>query len=477
MLDHKKPERCGLTENQLQEKDTQTTNEILEVLDTNWMSSKTKNLPHRFMDSQVASDARNRMENHWLSLDEMDEKLDFLMAGEFDNSTEHPVFADNGAKVDDVKGFTVYTNKEKEQYKSASADFFKPLKEDDSPDVEEFEHRINAIVEKVTDLRAQQVDFVKNGDFSNVLDQPASLDKKKDAARMINPHAIKALALESVVRNAVDEGRIDKSLMKAYCEKKGAAPGDLSDGSIASTFKNMFGDQLKQSMIEKLPGKKEDVEIVRVYGNDRYTEEENKKCAALESKVKRGIAGEIRAQKVWMHPENNISMEPLKKMDNLYDQFRNADSKAHWNSGKYEALRDALKEAHDKYEELSRKGGNLSAKDKADLVDIYDRIVQKSSAYLDKKDNRERKTDLGKERYDIAFAALNASSHGEAKRTAHTHNVKHVSRSARTVSLQELTERTNRTNAEQKAHEKAVKEAAKQRRKNIKPEEKKPELS
>ena len=48
-------------------------------------------------------------------------------------------------------------------------------------------------------------------------------------------------------------------------------------------------------------------------------------------------------------------------------------------------------------------------------MDIYDSIAQKSSAYLDKKDKRERKTDLGKERYDIAFAALNASSHGEAK--------------------------------------------------------------
>ena len=165
--------------------------------------------------------------------------------------------------------------------------------------------------------------------------------------------------------------------------------------------------------------------------------------------------------RVWMLPEKNITIESLEKLSNLNDQLKDADHWYHRDSKAFKQFKAALQEAQEKFDQY--KGRELTDAEKQSLTPLYDKVAKAADDYLTGKEKRTRKTDMGQERYDIAFSALHSTSRGLASETIQRHNMSNEERGSKKISVKDLEKRAGRTSKQQKEYKKAQKEAAKQK--------------
>ena len=93
---------------------------------------------------------------------------------------------------------------------------------------------------------------------------------------------------------------------------------------------------------------------------------------------------------------------------------------ANWN--RFEAALKGLYALAREYEAAGKKTGDLKPSDRKALQERMNRVRAAAEAYLADKGDRPRKSDMGKERYKIALAALSRCQRGTAYRTLQRHN-------------------------------------------------------
>ena len=442
ILDGFKPEDCGLTKAELNAIEQKSIDSLSLKVDRNFYNDDTMDDDPFFLDPQVASDYHERLKPYYLTLETTEEKLDLFEKGAF--STEAvPALFSNTAK-----------NNFKQIVKE---DLFAPTKKDESPDFEEFVKRVDGLAERSAGYNVETGKFVENGDMSGLF-ADNSPENRLYAGLRICPANIKYNALHSALEKAVENNESAAKYMKDYCLKNGMTEEDLKGGSLKSSFIEAFENKVKTLAYSMEDGKKY-YKITKEGGVINLSEEEKKKIDERSEEVKAGMASAIYEQKVWLKPERNVNMVALGNLNNLYDQFDKEDSRFIINSSKYDKLWDALKEAHDKYEALA--GKELSEKDRLECVRIFDRVADASAEYLSDKRMKDGQTERGENRYEIAFSALNVTSHGKAVAILSAHNVRRNLTGSKEISMTDLVERAGRDHSEQKAHEKMIKEGRK----------------
>ena len=431
------------------------------------------------LDPQDDADRNRRMNRHYMALSGLDQKLDFIVNGAFDRYAKKNILDETGKKTGETK-VDSFSKIEKKIFNGAYRDFFKPAMADGTLalDPEEFDSRMEALARKIAKFYKKTGEFIENGDMSALIDPQDDAHKRYFVAYMTNKESIQATYLTRFVHAAADKGNIDKGLMTAYCQKHGVDTARITtDKDLADAFKNVFDKSMNTALNTKdaADAKYGEAALSMLRsGNDlkgdSLSPEEKIKVIERSNDIKAGIASEIKNDKPWLHPENNIDKKSLQRLDNLYDQISNSKRTLHSNSNEFKALRDALKEAHEKFGQLKGEleTRELTDKEKKELVSLYDKVSKTSEAYLKDKKDKKRGSDLGQERYEIAFAALQVTNAGSAKYTADYHNRFREAKGerARKVSLDELMARSNRTHDEQKTHEREKKEAAKNRRRS-----------
>lgn len=466
LLHHVKPQDAGLTNEQLDQIYEENISVLSSQLDRNWMHSATRKNRPAFLDSSISSDANSRMPHHYAALENNDDRIDFLEGTAFADEVTYDIVGEFGINAE-KKHYNLFSETEKQQLPGIKTDFFNPEKPDGTLDKDEFERRMDSLAARIAKHRVEQGKFAKSGDMSAIT-KSDDIETRQYVASLISSDAYRAAALDAMFKKAVADGTIDHSLMVDYCQRKGRLMDSMAEDQIGESFKAAFKKSVKDSAYKSSKEGREYYSLSSVSplaegDKPALSEEETKELAKRTDAAKRSIASNIRRNKVWLSPEDNINMESLKRLDNLYDQFKKEDSIFHWNSTEYEKLRAALKQAHEQYVQASQRGGELTDAEKTKLVPLYDEVSERAYNYLKDKAEKERTYDLGKNRYAIAFSALNVASRGRAKEQLHIHNANRIRHGSKTISVNDLIDRSTRNNTQQKQREKMVKEGSKNR--------------
>ncbi len=395
----------------------------------------------------VSSRYYGRMRNQYISLDNTDDKLNALIDGMVADKLSVETI-DKDGKITGKKPINVYNEYEKEATSRSVDEFFSPLKADGTPDFDEFERRMDAMARKLGKLRIDYIYNTYEGDLKKNID-----DNLRYAGLRTDPNMIKATCVTEYMNQIMDmskaSGRIHRSFANDYAKRKGF--NDIQESFEWETKKAAVGDKpINKSLYATTII---DLDAMPVSTETRI--EVNKK--ELEAKAK--VASEINAKKTWLNPpEENASLEDLRKLSNLYDQVVAADHWYHKDGDEFKKFKASLKDAHDLYQELQGKTEEeLNSIEKGKIAFSKDKVALSSNKYLADKGERGRHSDLGQDRYEIAFSALDVASHGFAKKQAYVQNIKHTRRGTKTISLEEMEARAGRTHQQQKQHEREKK--------------------
>ena len=93
----------------------------------------------------------------------------------------------------------------------------------------------------------------------------------------------------------------------------------------------------------------------------------------------------------------------------------------------------------------------MTPEEKLEMESAFDSISDAALKYIKGKEEKARQTDHGQNRYKIAFAVLGIASKGAFNEKIERHNIKHIFRDSKTLSLEDLMERGTRSVKEQKA--------------------------
>ncbi len=446
LLEGYKPEDCGLETDKLKEMQKKSEAVLNVRLDRNWFKDETMKDDPWFLDPQVSSDHNMRMNSNYFTLETSKEKLDFYERGAFAFEAAPALFSDS-----EKLGFG----------KVISGDFFFPVYRNGIPDPGRFEKRVNALADRIALYKVEEGRFIDNEDLSKYTDKTDAGSRQYAAGKLCSA-AMRGKAIQDHFIRDIEEGNIDRELMTSYCVSKGMLLEGLQGDALLTAFKDAFNERIRETACADLDNERL-YELTQNPVGDKLSEEEKNRIDLEGEKVKANITSDFHNQKVWLRPENNVSLEAMKKLDNLFDQFDKEDSIFHYNSGRYEKLRAALKEAHDKYSELSAKGRKMTEKDKVECVRIFDKINKASTRYLEDKKVKERGSKLGQSRYEICFAALNITNHGSAVAIMQPHNQYRYLAGAKEISLADLEKRAGRNYKAQKQHEKEAKKSGKKR--------------
>ena len=115
------------------------------------------------------------------------------------------------------------------------------------------------------------------------------------------------------------------------------------------------------------------------------------------------------------------------------------------------------------YRKVTKEGRELLPEERAEMESAFDDISDAALKYIDGKEKKERETAHGQSRYEIAFAALGVASRGAALEKIELHNIEHILRESKTLSIDELMARGDRTVKEQKTYEKSSRNKAKKK--------------
>lgn len=415
---------------------------------------------------QADADKNDRLWHHYLALEGAEDKLELILDGAFDKTATGESIEGTDTKRVVRYGIDVFTPSEKKAFMKCSADFFNPYKADGSPDFDEFEKNMDAYAKKMATLRVEQGLFINSTDFSSMDIYQSDVESKREASYDIYPPAIQRKALISLFQDK--NGSIDDRFIYDYCDRKARQFHlDVDD------FSEYEHDALREALEEveereasnihpkwkeafEVAGDNEDDAIVSI-----GSAAEKEKIIPIAGIAKADVAEAVRANKVWLYPEDNISIDALQKLDNLYAQHKDADHWYHRDSKEYRQFKAALKEAHDKYEECKLFGRELTEAEKKELVPLFDKVASSADKYLSGKELKDRKSKLGQERYDIAFSALHVTSHGRAKEKMRDHNFYRALRGSKEISVKDLEDRAGRSSVQKREYKKSAKAASK----------------
>ena len=403
---------------------------------------------------QVESDQNNRLLHHFNSLGTNEERIDFLFAGTFDASVS--LMLPNSDGVFESKKANLFSPQEKNDFRLAVGNFFHPRKFDDSPDFDEFERRMDALAERIAGLHEEQCQYMRDTDISSIYENPLySGEVSKDhIIKQICPASIQRYALTEYLRQEMRN--VSPAFVNDYLQRKHVA------GATGNKLYNAMNEMVKRSV------KNFDPASETLFYSDSYSslsEEEKKRVYLEANQAKNNIAAGYSDLRVWMAPEKNITIESLGKLSNLNAQLKDADHWYHRDSKEFKQFKAALKEAQEKFDQYKNLGRDLTDAEKQDLTPLFDKVAATADKYLEGKETRIRKTDMGQDRYDIAFSALHITSRGIATKAIMHHNRFNERRGSKNISVKELEARAGRTSKQQKDYQKAQKEAAKQKEK------------
>ncbi len=424
---------------------------IAACLDTNWTKDETMNAIPKFMSPMVSNQYFKRMRDQYISMDSTEEKLNAIIDGMIADKL-YVENLDSTGKLTGKTQLNVYNQDEKEATLRSALDFFLPLNADGTPDYDEFEKRMDSMAKMVGELRRNYF----KGTFNDELEKACDNDLKYEGLRT-DPNIIAANCITEYMNQIMDMDREkDQRIPRSFAENYARRKNKLS-------LKEAFEKKVYDAAVS------EDKKLESVYMSGMTNYEELKPSSAdvlknineEERKVKAQLASSIIAKKTWLNPpEDSASIDDLRKLSNLYEQVQAADHWYHIDGAKFKNFKSSLKDAYDLYQELQGKTDDtLSSIEKGKIAYCKDKVEIYSNQYLANKENRGRHSDMGQDRYDIAFSALDVASHGFAKRKAYFHNIHHTRRGGKTISMKALEERAGRTHEEQKQHERSQRTA------------------
>ncbi len=410
-----------------------------------------------------------------MTLDE-DGKRKFIFDGMLEKGKLkiYPEEKDPNGEIKPVKTYSdpvsvdCLSKKEKDVFRKACNVYFSPIKENGSPDKELFVNRVDAMAEEIARLWVEHAKFIQNKDnFKDIFKDDNSLEKRKKAARYISPYYKKLNAYDSEMYNILGRQKVDTDLKLHYIKEKTGeqfvepnalgAMGKPGEG-VKTKIQDVFSNEIEKKVESIFNENKLELKLI---GDGEGTVLSDVEMAAVRNKsnsVTLKIMEEHRSNKPWLNASKEINMDSLKKMNNLYEQFKNEDHRLYINSDEYTDLKNSLKVAADMYKEvINRQNTELSSEEKINMQAAFDTISDAALKYIDGKEKKARKSDHGQNRYEIAFAALGISSEGAFNEKIELHNIKHILRDSKTLSLEELMERGDRTVEQQKAYEKTHK--------------------
>ncbi len=451
MLKGVKLKDLDLNQKDLDDAEKKSIEQVAATLDTNWQKDETMDAVPRFISPIVSNSYFNKMRDQYISLNNTEDKLNAIIDGMVADKLRVDTFNEEG-KFSGKKDINVYNQQEKDATFRSVDEFFCPLKADGTPDFDEFERRMDAMAAKVGKMRSDFLDNTFQGDLMK-----SNESNLKYEGLRTDPNIIKANCVTEYMNQIMDmnkaSGRIHKKFAIDYANRKGE--NDLKDA---------FERQAMNAACQGGPYKK------AVYTNGFNTEDivtlsdkERVDINKKELEVKAKIASDINAKKTWLNPpEESTSLEDLRKLSNLYEQVKDADHWYHKDGDKFKKFKASLKDAHDLYQELKDKKDNeLSSIERGKIAYSKDKVAISSDKYLMGKGERARHSDLGQDRYEIAFSALDVACHGFAKKRAYIHNIKHTKRGTKTITLEEMEARSGRTVQQQKQHQREQKNAQK----------------
>jgi hypothetical protein len=415
---------------------------VRESADLNWKDDNTINNYPKIINQQLRSDHYERSRQYFLGLKEDKDKVNFLINGMIDDKL----------KIDG-KDVNCYTNKEKVLFKKCFTNFFRPLTADGKFDHDLFSKRMKTLADEVGELDKKYVQNVistsKNNDLLTGMDQNA-----KAQLQRTDPNYIKAQLIREFMAEAfANEKLIRPEIKNQYIKVK----SDPNDKNGPKDIMTIFNAEIMKSGLEGVTNPS----VVANFGNCltkvdnskfKFSEEEEKKISEDEKKTKTQIASDVNKFKdKWLKPDDrHLTMDNLKKLNNLYYQVVDADHWYHKDSDKFKQFKRALEEAHNLYEEMSEDEDDIDDEDleriyEAKISHLNENILASSYHYLDDKTFKARGTDLGQERYEIAFAALSLTNVGLFNYMARNSNITHEASNTKKVSFDDMQARAKRS--------------------------------
>ncbi len=454
LLKNTPPEKVGLNEDELKAASRKAHRNLMEKVDLNWASDETMKSKPRYMSEQLSSDKNSRYGRYYMTLDE-DGKKGFILDGMIEKGNLS-IYKESGDQV----SVDCLSKKEKEVFGKACNVYFSPIKENGEPDKEQFIRRVDAIRDEIARLYREHADFIeKKPNFAGILQNDEDPDMRRQAAKYISPHYMKIEAYKKEMREIFGSKKISKDLKRYYISQKtGTEPGkdakkEAVDEAIRTAFEKDIGDSIQEIKHQLL----ESGEEKPFSENER--EALNKRANSETIRMLEGY----RSNKPWLQTGRDVNLDNLKKMDNLYKQFKDADRLIYVNSEEYTELKNRLRDAAHMYRKVTKEGRELLPEERAEMESAFDDISDAALKYIDGKEKKERETAHGQSRYEIAFAALGVASRGAALEKIELHNIEHILRESKTLSIDELMARGDRTVKEQKTYEKSSRNKAKKK--------------
>ncbi len=483
IFDHQSPQKCGLTKQKIREIEDNSFNFIVGSIDRNWMSDDTMDNDQVITYYQHDAERNGRMQQRYMSTDDPEKKLDFIVNGSLGCHLKTQItsklihrsegngdpFSDNEVTVTNEG---LFSEAEKKEFGKCLADYLSPKKPNGTPDFDEFEKRVDALAGKYLSLRDAQGQFIqectdktnKQGEYSVTKAGSTGVFKKGTeyhVSEKLCPEAIKANALMQSLEDAFGSDAMNSEYVQNYHARKNIQ-------KPLSTNRKMMRDAFNKAVEDKA-----NEDILGSTGFFTYKETKQNSPANFESedlnkisnKLASSMASEEKKEMSWKEPWNDINLDQLKKLDNLYSQVKDADHWYHIDSDKFKEFKSSLESAHKKYESLQNIGRNINEREKREIQSIFDNVQNKSVKYLGDKARKARGTDMGEDRYQIALSSLDVASHGKAKEIVDFHNTFRVRSGSKSVSFNDLTERSGQNSNQRKEAIKAKREAEKNKNK------------
>ena len=325
------------------------------------------------------------------------------------------------------------------------------------------------MVHEIAELHAKHLEFIQNKDnFKGILKNPDNPANRREVAVYISPYYKKLTAYQEEMYNIFGRNKIDADLKKHYVRKKAGIEleNGMSNKEVVDAIRQAFDGEVEKKRNELFSDRGLEMESMKKGAKAVLSVEELEALYEKSNSVSIKIMEEHRSNKPWLDAGRDVSMESLKRMNNLHEQFKNEDSMFYINSDEYTDLKNSLKAAADMYKavnDVNRSKHEMSSEEKIKMEAAFDAISDAALKYIKGKEEKARKSDHGQNRYEIAFAALGISSEGAFNEKIELHNIKHILRDSKTLSLEELMERGDRTVKQQKDYEKIHKPREKQK--------------
>ena len=431
----------GLDRNKLLEKRFAIQKDIADLCDLNWTKDETFwDTPH-FIDRSNVSDYNRYFIKSFRALDNSDDKIRFL----------------SDAALYSGRRFSGLTQSERKAFDSCTKEFFNAVGPDGKFNYDEFENALESYIDLAVNQDIQTVQEA-NSEKARLMVGSNDPDMLREAAEYTSDAALERGMLKNHIVKAAENGLISREGMLLYLEKNHIkVDKDTKDQSISYKFMDLLNKKIaeKEAGIDKNLESFINVPETGLPKKNPLSPDLQKKL--LEDQNRRYVKKTDSAEPAWRKgPEINQAF--LDRISNLYDQAKKEDHWYHWNFFYYREIRTLLERIDGINSSIKANGGVIREKDRANVEGMLNLLGQYSTDYLNEK-RKDRRTSLGKERYEIVLSVLNMIDHGEAKNILKS---KERSLSAaskkgkKSISMDELQKRTTRNYSEQKKYKRYI---------------------